>query len=314
MRPRDPHSDPLTGRPDAPSGDPARASREGADRPMIHLGDRLMPADAPALRADDRGFLYGDGIFETIRALDGRPRHLDRHLERLGRALREAGIGPVDSPALARRIDALLTANRLQVGEAVIRVTFSRGVGGGPRPPAPGVLEPTVLVTARRPPPDLAHRRDGVRLRRVPGFHRALPALKSLCYLPAVLAFAGVAPDEEPLFVDADGAALEGATCNVFALCGDALLTPPADGALLPGVARGLLIERAAEVGLAVRTAPLDPATLDAADGLLVSNALLPVAPVRALDGRPVPDAETGRLAPRLRTLLERDDPEAGHG
>lgn len=260
----------------------------------VMVGERLHPIDAPVLRADDRGFLYGDGIFETIRAIDGAPRHLDRHLARLNRGLATLAIPPVDGAILARRIDTLLTANGLRTGESAIRLTVSRGPGGGPRP---GPATPTVVIAARRPGPALAERRAGVRLRTVTGPHRLVAGLKSLCYLPSVLASLAVEPGEEPLFVDPGGAVLEGATCNVFARFGDRLCTPPADGALLPGVARGLVIERAAALGLAVEARRLTLDDLRRADGVLVTNALLPVAPVRALDGQPRAAADVAPLA-----------------
>lgn len=261
------------------------------------VGERLHPIDAPTLRADDRGFLYGDGIFETIRAIDGAPRHLDRHLDRLARGLAALEIPPVDGATLTRRIDTLLTANGLQTGESAIRLTVSRGPGSGPRP---GPSTPTVVIAARRPGPALARRRAGVRLRAMVGHHRLVAGLKSLCYLPSVLASLAVEPGEEPLFVDPDGAVLEGATCNVFVRFGDRLRTPPADGALLPGVARGLVIERAARLGLTVESRRLTLDDLRLADGVMVTNALLPIAPVCALDGRP---RATPDIAPLARLI-----------
>lgn len=281
-----------------PSRIPRTAPKPPADRTSawVAVGDRLHPADAPVLRADDRGFLYGDGVFETIRALDGAPRHLDRHLDRLERSLASLAIPAVDRAALAGRIDALLTANGLRAGEAAIRISISRGPGGGPRPDADGGGPPTVVISARRLGPAFARRRAGVKLRVVPG-GRALAGLKSLCYLPAVLALTAVAPDEEPLFVADDGAVLEGATCNVFARFGQRLCTPPAEGHLLPGVARGLLLERAGRLGLVAEARRLTMGDLARADEVMVTNALLPVAPVSALDGTARSPGDASALA-----------------
>lgn len=277
--------------------------------PRILLNGRLHPADAPVLRADDRGFVYGDGAFETVRIVDGRPRLLSRHLTRLAATLDALAIRAPRGVDLRRDLGRLVAENGLGAGEAVARITVSRGVGGGPRPGALG-SDPTVLITARPLPGHIAERRRGVRLRTVEGPHRALPHHKTLCYLPGVLALAAVGPDEEPLLVDGD-AVLEGATCNVFARVGAEVRTPPM-GAILPGVARAALLAGAARAGIDVVEAPLDRAMLAAADAIWVSNALLPVAPVVALDG--VGRAEAARpsaMTARLRAVIEASDEEA---
>lgn len=283
----------------APNAVPTPADGIPFERVMV--GDRLYPTDAPTLRADDRGFLYGDGVFETIRVVGGRPCHLDLHLDRLSAALRALAIRPPTDPPLGIRLATLLTANgldRADAGECAVRITVSRGPGTGPRPTTG---PPTVVLTARSLGHGFRRRREGVALRTVRGLHRVLPRLKSLCYLPAVLALAAVADDEEPLFVDDARRVLEGATCNVFARFGDRLVTPP-EADVLPGVARGLLLQRASALGLSCTPEPLPLDRMLAADGLWVSNALLPLAPVSAVDG--VLRA-TDPMTRRLRGLLD---------
>lgn len=273
--------------------------------PQIVLDGRLHPADVPVLRADERGFVYGDGAFETVRIVDGRPRLFDRHLARLADTLDALAIRPPRGVDLRRDVTRLVEVNGLGAGEAVVRISVSRGVGGGPRPAAGG-SDPTVLVTARPMPRHVAERRAGVRLRTVDGPRRALPQYKTLCYLPSVLALAAVGPDEEPLLVAGDRV-LEGATCNVFAQLGERVCTP-AEG-ILPGVARAALLAGAAEAGLAVVEAPIDRSTLARADAVWVTNALLPVAPVVALDGVALGEgARASAMLERLRAVVEAED------
>lgn len=270
----------------------------------------LYPADAPVLRVDDRGFLYGDGLFETLRIVDGRVVHLDRHLARLDAGLGALGIERPAPGRIAAEIEAVVAVNGLLGGEGAARVTISRGVGGaGPRP---GVGRPTVVVTGRRLAAGVIERRQGMRLRLVPGPWRALAHHKTLCYLPSVLALGAVEADEEPVLLDGE-AVLEGATCNVFACMGGTLYTPPADGRLLPGVARAVLLERGAAAGIAVVEAPLDRAALWAAEAVVVTSALLPVAPVMAIDGvtRSGPPAA---LMQRLRAVLDPVKSSGGEG
>lgn len=273
--------------------------------PQIVLDGRLYPADVPVLRADERGFVYGDGAFETVRIVDGRPRLFDRHLARLADTLDALMIRSPRGVDLRRDVARLVEVNGLGAGEAVVRISVSRGVGGGPRPAAGG-SDPTVLITARPLPRHVAERRQGVRLRTVDGPHRALPRYKTLCYLPGVLALAAVGPDEEPLLI-AGKRVLEGATCNVFAQLGERVCTP-AEG-ILPGVARAALLAGAADAGIEVVEGPLDRSTLAKADAIWVTNALLPVAPVVALDGVPLGEAaRSSAMCERLRAVVEADD------
>lgn len=265
----------------------------------IIVDGRMYPADAPVLRADDRGFLYGDGAFETVRLVDGRPAHLGRHLARLGATLAALAIEAPAPQRVADELAALVAANGLGAGEGAARVSVSRGVGAGPRP---GAGRATVVVTAGPLPARVVERRGGARLRLVEGPARAIAGHKTLCYLPGVLALGAVAPNEEPVWVEGE-AVLEGATCNVFAWIDGRLCTPPADGRLLPGVARAVLLEAGAV------EAVIDRAALRAA-AVFVTSALLPVAPVVAIDGvacRPAPP----EVLARLRSAL---DPAGGAG
>ncbi|MCA9560076.1 MAG: aminotransferase class IV, partial [Myxococcales bacterium] len=111
---------------------------------MLWVDGRLARSDAPVLRADDRGFLYGDGAFETLRAVDGRPVGFARHRARLEATLRALHFPPLTTD-LAAAAAAVIEANDLRRGEAIVRLRVSRGPGEGPRPPADA--RPTVVVT-----------------------------------------------------------------------------------------------------------------------------------------------------------------------
>lgn len=271
--------------------------------PSIVVDGCLYPADAPVLRADDRGFLYGDGAFETLRLVHGRPAHLDRHLARLGSTLAALGIAAPAPGRIAGELAALVAANGLGDGEGAARVSVSRGTSAGPRP---GEGRPTVVVSAGPLPARVVARRAGARLRLVEGPARAVAGHKTLCYLPGVLALGTVAPDEEPVWVVGD-AVLEGATCNVFAWIDGRLCTPPADGRLLPGVARAVLCAAGAV------EAPIDRAALGRAEAVFITSALLPVAPVVAIDGVAFNPGPPGLLA-RLRAALDPAEDARGGG
>ena len=253
--------------------------------PFLSVNGALVRADAPALKGDNRGFLYGDGAFETLRAAEGAPVALGRHRARLFECLDYLGI-PHPTLDLSRDIEALLDACDLARGEAVVRVSVSRAGGWGEVMTGP----PVVVIQARAPAPSEIARRRGVLLQSVPGLARALPRFKTLAWLPSVMALRAAAPGAEPLLLDAAGYALEGATTNVFALVDGRLCTPPADGGILPGIARALALEAAEALGWATAERRLDLDTMKTAP-CCVTNAALPVAPVLTLDGLTLPQA-----------------------
>ncbi len=259
----------------------------------------MVAAGRPALRVDDRGFTHGEGAFETIRARGGAAVGLARHLARLAGTLGLLDIATAPwLDDIPRRLCDLLVANGLGRGEARVRLRVSRGAGR---------RGPTVVMTAERLPLDVRRRRRGVRAATVPAAPGSLAAHKTLCYLPWLLAMRST-PGREPLAVDGAGHVLEGATCNVFAVVGGTLWTPPADGRLLPGVARAVLLEAAARAAVPTREAPLPLETLIGADEAFVSNALLRAAPLAAVGDRELP-AHPG---PVLRTLRDAFDEVAG--
>lgn len=268
---------------DVPTGWGSRVS----EAPTMHWVDgRLAPSHVPVLRADDRGFLYGDGAFETLRAVEGRPIGMDRHLARLGATLAALHF-PSLTADLRAAAAAVLEANDLRSGEAIVRLRISRGPGAGPRPPARA--RPTVVVSATRLPEDVRRRRrDGIELATASTPRRALPHLKTASYLASVLALAEAPEGVEPLWCDDAGDVLEGATCNVFVVEAGGLWTPPAAGELLPGIARAVILERARALGLGLDERPLPRSRL-AAGPAFVTNAVLQLAPVRRLDGAEVP-------------------------
>lgn len=233
----------------------------------VSIDGRLAPADAPAIRPDDRGFLHGDGAFETVALWDGAPQGWAWHLERLRAALQTLGIdAPTDG--LREAIDALVAANACGAGGAVARISVSRGWGEPP--------QPTVLVTTRPAPPPLA----SLALVTVPGA-RSVAAVKALSYLPAVLA-RRANPGAEPLFVDGDEV-LEGATTNLFARVGAALATPAADGRILAGVMRRAVCEVCASAGLRLETRRLTCTEVLTSE-CFVTNAVIGLVPVSRLD------------------------------
>lgn len=262
-----------------------------------HDGALVDPA-LVRIAPDDRGFTFGDGVFETIRVLDGRPMHASRHLDRLRKGAALLGIPvAVDDPGLLRAIMAVIADTGARQGS--VRITLSRGPAprGIATPPS---MTPTLLVAAQ----DGASSRGPVRLIVARTTRRnefsPLSTIKSANYLDSVLARREAEAEgmDDALLLNTAGMVAESATATLLARFDGRLRTPRLVDGALPGIARGLLLE----AGLAseCRIAPDD---LPHAETLLLCNSL-GVRQVASLDRLPVralPDL-VARLSAALAT------------
>ncbi|AEH38578.1 aminotransferase class IV [Halopiger xanaduensis] len=265
---------------------------------LYHVDGDLVPASEATVSVDDRGFRYGDAAFETLRAYGGTifawGRHVDR-LERTCEALSlEHGLSTDD---LRERIDATLAANDL--ADAYVRLSITRGVQPGKLTPQPEV-DPTVVVYVKPLPRgglegervwDEPATVRTVETRRMPD--EAIPAgAKTHNYLNGILARAELRnrdePADEALMRDLEGHVAEGATSNLFFVRDGTLHTPTADGPVLPGITRALVLELAAEGGISVREDRCDLEDVLAADEAFLTNRTWELRPVATLDGREI--------------------------
>ena len=264
-------------------------------------GGGLVPEPDARISALDRGLLYADGLFETLRTYGGRPFLLGEHWARLCTSAEFLGIEvpPVEPEAMVAR---LVEANGLP--DAVARITLTRGpLPRGPRPGAPA--SPTLLAQARPLPSNLGPRAaHGIEGRRLPWPLRArglpLQGHKTLAYLPSVVALGAVPEGAEPLLETTEGHLSEGATSNVFWVRAGRLFTPHTDAGCLPGVARGLVLSLAEELGLCAEQGLYPLADLAAAAEALVTNSVIEVVPLVRLDGAAIGSGEPGPVTRRL--------------
>ncbi|MDA8066635.1 MAG: aminotransferase class IV [Thermaerobacter sp.] len=255
-----------------------------------------------------RGFLYGDGLFETVRVAAGAVCHRRRHLERLFQAARELGLALPASGELEALLQEAVRRNALASG--VLRLTVSRGAG--PRGLAPtGEESTTVLLTAAPYPYRPEQYRMGYRAVLVSGTRRnecsPLARWKTTAALDGVLAAreARAAGAQEGLLLNTRGFLAEGAVSNLFLVVGGELRTPDEASGCLPGVARAVVRELAEEHGIPVGEVPVAPEDLSRAREAFLTNALLGVMPLVAVDGRPVGDGTPGKLSLQLHAWYE---------
>ena len=255
-----------------------------------------VPADR--IPVADRGLQYGDGLFETIAVVDGKPCLWDRHLARLREGCALLSIPPPPEDQLAAEALGLTRG----MDRAVLKLILTRGEGGrGYRPPDPPLPRRILRRTPWPAYPD-AWRSTGVRVRYCRtrlGHQPLLAGLKHLNRLEQVLARGEWNdPDiAEGLMLDLDGRVVEGTQTNLFVLQDGQLLTPALDRCGVAGVVRGLVLEAAWVLGFRVVEAALTPERLAAADALFLTSSLAGVWPVRELAGLPVdPDQVPAEL------------------
>jgi len=244
------------------------------------------PLDA-AVPACDRGFLYGDAVFESMRTRDGAPVRLDAHLDRLALGCDVLGItGAPSRSALGALVRETVACSGLE--DAYVRVAVTRGQGDGVGPSAAG--PPLVVIWALRMPP--RPRPDGVdvALLAPEPVPTAPPVtVKSANFLRAVMARREAAAKgcDDALYRDDGGCVTEATTSNLFVVAGSCLRTPP-ERVCLAGITRSDVLAGAASLGLVADERPLGPEDLFSADEVFLTNSVAGAFAVRSVGGRPV--------------------------
>ena len=231
---------------------------------------------------DDRGLMLGDGLFETLLSLDGDLQFFDEHLARMVRACAIVGIAPPDASD-AR--DAAHAAASGVAGRAAIRLTLTAGSGRGLERPANSM--PRLIATASPAPLTTTPvRLRTSSIRRNP----TSPAsrLKTLSYLDNVLARRQARDEgaDEALMLNVQGEIACAAAANLFWIAADRLHTPALDCGVLDGIMRAQVIAAAAALGVETIEARAAPNELDGAEAAFLTNSLIGVRPVAAIDGR----------------------------
>jgi branched-chain amino acid aminotransferase len=288
---------------------------EAVTDPWICWNGRIVRASEVTISPLDHGVLYGDGLFETMRAYDGRVFRLDAHLERLAASAPVLHLElPWTAAELGTAVEQALSANTLT--DAYLRLTVLRGVG----PPGPDprlCREPQYFVVARplKPYPERCYAEGAVAVVATTRQNEGSPLsrVKSLSYLNHVLARveAREAGADEALLLNGRGELAEGASSNLFALCGGTLVTPPVESGCLPGIARAVVLEIAPRLGLAVALRPLALSELLDADEAFLTNSLMEVMPLARAGDRPIgsgrPGPVTARLAAAYRAVVDEE-------
>lgn len=273
-----------------------------SDENIIWLNGRLKPAAEAGLLPLDRGFTLGDGVFETLRAYDGKPFAVSRHWKRLAHACETTGIAVPTCDEFASVLNLTLAANNLL--EARIRFTVTRGCD-------PEGSSPTMVCSAT-PAPVFEAAERVVTVPWTRNEKGALAGVKSTSYGENIMAIAHAKRENagEALFLNTRGELCEGATTNIFIVKGTDVFTPPLSSGCLAGVTRELVIGLCREHQISISEIPLTLQQLMDADEAFLTSSTREVHPISHLNGTPFSSyaGRTGeRIAGLFRTILHRD-------
>jgi len=275
-----------------------------------HVDGTLVPAEEATVNVRDRGFLYGDGAFETVRVYGGEIFEWEAHADRLARTCRTLDFAEAIPPTgdLRERILDTVAANDLT--DAYARLSITRGVQSGRLTPDPRVAPTVVVIVEALPRGGVGGESvwDGpatvrsVSRRRPPD--DALPAdAKTHNYLTGILARLELPDDaDEAIMLDGEEYLTEGATSNVFFVDDGTLKTPTKRLPILPGVTRGVVLDIARGEEFPVEAGEDAVADLARADEVFLTNSTWEVRPVTAVDDTQL---EVGPLTRLLAGLFD---------
>ncbi|SAI51674.1 class IV aminotransferase [Bordetella ansorpii] len=269
---------------------------------QVYLNGEFMRVDEAKISVLDRGFIFGDGIYDVVPVYQGKPFRIDGHLDRLQRSLAALRIAPpLDRAGWADLVREL--AARCPDPYCIVYLQVTRGVAKRDHGFPTAAIAPTVfgMATPFTPPTAEALAR-GMTAISIADERWLHCEIKSISLLGNVLAKqqaleAGV--DEVVQF--RDGWLTEGSSSNIWVVSGGTLLAPPRDNLILEGIRYGLLAELAQEAGVPFEARRLSRQEVLAADELLVTSAAREVQPLLMLDGKPVGDGKPGPVFARLR-------------
>ena len=271
---------------------------------IIYFNGDLIPRSQAKLSPFDHGFLYGYGLFETMRSYGGAIFRLDRHLARLHHAAETLGIASkLAAFDLEKACYEVLKANSL--AEARLRLTVSAGEGDiTPNPATCSSI--TVFIVARGlvplPPESYERGYTAVLSSWCRNGQSLLSRLKSTCYLENVLARqeAVTAGADEALLLNEKGFVAEGSTTNIFAAGDGMLVTPFTESGALPGITREAVLELAQSMGIMPVLRQVELSELLRADEAFLTNSVLEIMPLTRLDDKPIGSGRPGPLTQRL--------------
>jgi branched-chain amino acid aminotransferase len=299
---------------------------------VVNVDGRVVPPADARVSVLDRGFLYGDSVYEVVRTYGGRPFELGPHLSRLAHSADRIGLGlrwPAERTAaeLSRTLAAAQAlpaasvdpaAAPWNVGEWSARIVMTRGAGELGLDPALAAEPLAVIIVRDAAAPPLRAYQDGVAVafagHRRPPPDAVDPSAKTGAHLLHVLAVkeARAAGAHEALLLDGQGFVTEGSSSNLFVVRQGRLATPPPGAGILEGVTRRAVLALARAEGVPVDEVALRPEEVEGADEVFITSTLREILPVVRVGARVVGHGRPGEVTARLHRAFRRMAAEVG--
>ncbi len=273
----------------------------------IYLNGGFMPIEEAKISVLDRGFIFGDGVYEVIPAYSGRAFRLSEHLRRLQHSLDGIRLpNPHSEAEWVNIVETLIARNEGEDQYLYLHVT--RGVAkrdhAFPNPP----VAPTVFAMSNPlPTPAPALLQSGIRCITMPDNRWLRCDIKAISLLPNVLLRQSAieAGCAESLLIRDDSFLTEGAASNIFVVKNGVLLAPPKDHLMLPGITYDVILEMAEAEAIPHEVRRIKKAEVFAADELLLTSSTREVLAITELDGQPVGNGSPGPMFARLHQLYQ---------
>jgi D-alanine transaminase len=277
---------------------------------IAYVNGRYLPLASARVHVEDRGYQFGDGVYEVCEVRDGRLIDQRRHLERLQRSLGELRIAlPLSLRALDVVLHEVVRRNRISYGIVYLQIT--RGVARRDHAFPTVPVTPSIVVTAR--PLNLVRNEalaeNGIAVISVPDNRWGRVDIKTIGLLPNVLARQAAIEQgaRDAWFVDKDGFVTEAASANTWIVTASGtVVTRPADHTILRGITRTVLLDVIKAQGLKLEERPFTLKEAYAAREAFITSASQIVLPVVRIDDRPVGNGAPGLLATALRREFHR--------
>ncbi len=272
---------------------------------IVHLNGRFMPLEEATVPVLDRGFIFGDGVYEVIPVYSRRLFRLAEHLRRLQNSL--DGIG-LQNPHTAAEWGALLQqlVDQNEGEDQYLYLHITRGVAKRDHAFPKGVAPTVFLMSSPLTPPAPELKAGGVTAITAQDNRWLRCDIKAISLLPNVLLRqqAVVAGTMEAVLLR-DGFLTEGSASNIFVVQNGVILAPPKNNLMLPGITYDLILELAAAEQIPCKVGPVPEAALRSADEIWLTSSTREILPITVLDGQPVGNGQPGPLFKRMDALYQ---------
>lgn len=273
---------------------------------LASVNGKIMPIEAAMVPIEDRGYQFGDGVYEFVASYEGRLFMLEGHLDRLERSMKELAYEPVSRADIKKAIVDLLEASGYQ--RAGIYIQISRGVA--PRNHAYSKdMPPQIIMTVRQVKEMPAEKREkGATAITIEDMRWGRCDTKTVQLLANSMAKQKAMDSgcDDAIFVTDQGIVREGTSSNLFIASDGKLATHPLTPNILPGITRMVVLDICKEAGIETTESFFDTDALYAADEVFLTGTVTEILPVVLIDGKSIGDGKAGVITSRLYDLLQK--------